>query len=243
MQTPKILPGSSDIYSLLDHSISSVKEGDVLVVTSKVVALCENRVVNPGTKSVEELVAQESEVYFPLQMASHMFFLSMVCNTLLLTAGIDSSNANGQLVLLPENSQKSANEIRKYLADRFGLQRVGVVITDSTSQPLRRGTLGVALAHSGFLALRDYRGTPDIFGEPLKSSQSNVVGGLAAAAVTVMGEGSEQTPLTIISDIPFVAFQDRDPTDEELRNLYLKPEDDIFAPMLATIPWKRGRRG
>lgn len=238
IRTDKVLAGTSSIYDLLDQSIASLREGEIVAITSKVVALCENRIADSTDKDMRKLVSQEAEIYLPIVVEDRTFYLSMLYNTLLLTAGIDSSNGNGQLVFLPKNPQKSANEIRQYLAKRFGLRHIGVMITDSSSQPLRRGTIGVALAHSGFLALHDYRGKPDIFGEPLKVSRSNIAAGLAAAAVTIMGEGAEQTPISIISEVPFVTFQDRDPTDEELGDLYVKPEDDLFAPLYANLPWE-----
>jgi F420-0:gamma-glutamyl ligase len=63
---------------------------------------------------------------------------------------------------------------------------------------------------------------------------------LAAAAVLVMGEGSEQTPLALIKDLPFIAFQDRDPSPEELAAAAIALEDDLYAPLLTRAPWQRG---
>jgi F420-0:gamma-glutamyl ligase len=146
-------------------------------------------------------------------------------------------------VLWPRDAQASANQLRAYLAERFHVRKVGVIITDSTSQPLRRGTTGIALAHSGFKALRDYRGQPDLFGKPLGSSQASLAGGLAAAAVLAMGEGAEQTPLCVISGAPFIEFQDRDPSSEELSELYPGVDEDIFAAFLRGVKWRRGGHG
>jgi len=56
----------------------------------------------------------------------------------------------------------------------------------------------------------------------------------------VMGEGSEQTPLAVIDDAPFVEFQDRDPTVAELEPLRVPPEDDLYAPLLEGVPWQQG---
>ena len=57
-----------------------------------------------------------------------------------------------------------------------------------------------------------------------------------------MGEGSEQTPLAVISDIPFVHFQDRNPTEEELAELKISIEDDVYAPLLKAANWKKGKK-
>jgi F420-0:gamma-glutamyl ligase len=63
---------------------------------------------------------------------------------------------------------------------------------------------------------------------------------LATAAVLVMGEGNEQTPLAVIDDIPFVTFQERDPSAEELQQLRIDMEDDLYAPLLKEVEWCRG---
>lgn len=157
-------------------------------------------------------------------------------------AGIDESNADSQYVLWPKDAQATANRTRHYLAKKFNLQKVGVIITDSTCQPLRRGTSGIALAHSGFRALRDYVGTEDLFGRPYKVTQANISGGLAAAAVFVMGEGNEQTPICIISDLGNVEFQPADPTAEELHVLRIDMHEDLFAPFLESVTWEKGQK-
>ena len=126
------------------------------------------------------------------------------------------------------------------MQERFKVNHVGVIITDSTCTPLRWGTTGIALAHSGFIAIHDYIGRPDLFGRPLEVSKANISGGLAAAAVVAMGEGAEQTPLCLIEDATFVVFQDSDPTDDELKSLYIPIEDDLFAPFLTSVAWERG---
>ena len=128
------------------------------------------------------------------------------------------------------------------MAARFKLKNVGVLITDSTCQPLRRGTVGITLAHSGFLSLHDYIGTPDLFGRPFTVSQANIGGCLASAAVLVMGEGTEQTPFCIMSDMPFVTFQDRNPNQNEIDLQRIPIEEDLFAPFLTNIEWEQGQR-
>src|SRR5690606_20031964 len=122
------------------------------------------------------------------------------------------------------NSQQTCNQIREYLCRRFTIRTAGVIITDSTCQPLRTGTTGICLAHSGFAALNDYVGQPDLFDRPMRVTQASISGGLAAAAVLCMGEGAESTPLAVISDVDFVSFQPRNPTQEELKSLRISLE-------------------
>jgi F420-0:gamma-glutamyl ligase len=70
----------------------------------------------------------------------------------------------------------------------------------------------------------------------------NVADALAGAAVLVMGESNEQTPLAVITDIPFVQFQSRNPTNIELNSLHIAIEDDVYAPLLTSVHWKKNAR-
>ena len=76
----------------------------------------------------------------------------------------------------------------------------------------------------------------------MHAEKSNIADSLATAAVTVMGEGNEQQPLAIIEDLPFVAFQDRNPTAKELEELKIKLEDDVYASLLTSVTWKTGMK-
>jgi F420-0:gamma-glutamyl ligase len=139
-------------------------------------------------------------------------------------AGIDESNAaNGELILLPKDSFKSAGCIRKKLMKYFGLKKLGVVITDSRLMPLRAGVVGVAFGYAGFKGLRDYRGTKDIFGRTLTMSQTNIADSLATAAVLLTGEGNEQTPLALIRYAPVVFTH-----ASNQKELHIDPKEDIY---------------
>ena len=222
--------------------IANLSEGSIVAITSKVVSLCENRVVPLGAATKEQLVIKESDRYVGA-IGAYGFHFTITKNTLIPSAGIDESNGNDNYILWPKDAQATANEIRKYLRKHYGVKKVGVIITDSTCTPLRRGTSGICLAHSGFKAQNDYVGKPDLFGRPYNVSQSNVAGGLAASAVLIMGEGSERTPLCLIEDVSFVQFQDQDPTRQEIEQSYISADDDIFAPFLSSIAWKKGEGG
>lgn len=136
-------------------------------------------------------------------------------------------------------SKKKRNTIF-LLKKRFGLQNIGVVITDSKTTLLRWGTSGVCLAHSGFAALNSYIGAPDIFGHELKVTKANIADAVATAAVLVMGEGSEQTPLATVEDVPFVHFLRRNPTKREIDELTISLDDDLYAPLLKSVKWLKG---
>lgn len=209
----------------------------MLAIASKIVAICEGRIVPIDQVDKKRLIEQEADSYLPFGTDKVQIPLTIKENILIPMAGIDESNGNGHYVLWPSDLQSVTNEIRKYLCQRFALQHVGVLLTDSTVTPLRSGVSGVGLAHSGFLALNDYRTNGDLFGRPMQVTRSNVLAGLAATAVLVMGEGAEQTPLVVFSDLPFVTFQNRNPSPEELEKLHIQLEDDLYAPLLTNKKW------
>jgi F420-0:gamma-glutamyl ligase len=233
--------GAMTIFELLDESISELKNGMIVAITSKVVSLCESQVVPVGSVDKEELIVEESEYYLPGQ-TSRFGHRTIAHHTLVSGAGIDESNAKDNYVLLPKDPQKNANEIRQYLRTRFKLQKIGVIITDSVSTPLRLGASGTALSWSGFDPLKNYRGQPDLFGRPFKVSRADIAGGLAAAAVLVMGEGAEQTPIALIEDADFVKFQNRNPSKEELEYMNFSLDEDIFSPLLKFTSWQKGKK-
>lgn len=242
IKTDRLSAGAMDIFTLLDRSIGSIGEKNVLVVTSKIIALCENSVVPVKAQDLEELVKKHSDYYLTNNFGKYGYHFSIVNNTLISRAGIDESNGNDNYVLWPKNAQKTAGNIRKYVAERFGLKKVGVVITDSTVMPLRRGTFGIAIAYSGFVGLNNYIGLPDLFGRPFKVSQANVANGLAAAAVLAMGEGAEQTPICVIEDVPFVKFKSNSPSRSELAYVNIPLNEDLYAPFLKNAKWQKGSK-
>lgn len=239
LKTQKVTPNSIPIEGLLDSAIQSLEQESIVVISAKIVALCEGHVYEMSGNEKEQLVAAEADYYLPSSYNQYGFCISVKNNTLIASAGIDESNGNGFFVPWPKNPQESANTIRSYLCEKFKIKNLGIVICDSHVLPLRWGTVGTSIAHSGFVALRNYIGKPDVFGRPLKVTRSNIAEGIAAAAVLTMGEGDEQTPIAQVRDIPFVQFQDRNPTQEEIDMLAISMEEDIFAPLLTSVPWQR----
>lgn len=238
--TPTITANTMSLTALLDTALSQFAEKSILVITSKIVALCEGTVADPQQISRDDLIRRESQYFISPEKSQYGYHFTVTNNTLIASAGIDESNAGGVMVLWPRDAQKTANDVRAYLKKRFSLTHVGVLIVDSTNQPLRRGTYGISLAHSGFKELHDYRGRADLFGRPLRMTVSNVSSGLAAAAVVTMGEGDESTPLAVVADVPFVEFVATDPTDAELAELRIAMNDDLFAPLIAGVGWLPG---
>lgn len=220
----RIYQENENIVDFIIEHIPSLAEETVLVITSKIVALGEGRVHT--IKSKEEkiaLIKAESDQ----AVETKWVWLTVKDGQVYAAAGIDESNVGDQVcVLLPEDSYAAAAAIRTRLMEHYGLKTLGVLITDSRTVPLRSGTTGISLGYAGFEGLRDYRGLPDIYDRPFKVSQTNVADGLAAAAVFIMGEGSERQPLATVTDAR-VVFTDRVIKKEEIQ---IPLEDDLYLP-------------
>lgn len=211
-----------DLFSFITRYIPKLAEQSVIVITSKIVALAQGRTVDPQEISWDDLIIKESQWAIPTKYC----YLSLKEGMIAPNAGIDKSNAAGKWILWPRDSYGAAEGLRKRLKRYYKIKKMGVLITDSRVLPLRKGITGVALGYAGFKGLRSYIGKSDIFGRKLKMSRTNVADGLAAAAVLLMGEAAEQTPMAVIEDAPveFVAKQNK----KELR---INPAADLYRPL------------
>ena len=223
----RVFVENEDIVSFMKEHVPVLPEKSILAITSKIVALAEGRTeIIHSDKEREELIRRESQ----WMMRMPFTWLTIKDGTVMASAGIDASNANGKIILLPENSFVSAELIRAKLKEHFKITDLGVIITDSRLLPLRRGVTGVALGYAGVKGLRDYRGTKDIYGRELKLSRTDIADGLATSAVVEMGEGSEQIPLVLITDAR-VEFTEKTDRNE----LVMNPKDDVYAPLFRNI--------
>lgn len=252
VRTHKITPKDRDLLAILDKYIPKLDEKSIVIIASKIVSISEGRVVPvsmvetstptlAGTTKLD-LIEEEADWYLEPHENKYGLTITIKDHHLIAAAGIDASNGGEYYVLWPKDSQKTAERVRNHLVEEFKNKHIGVIIVDSQTNPMRWGTTGFALGYAGFEPLRDYIGKSDLFGREMQFTQASVVDGLAAAAVLTMGEGSEQTPLALITDIPFVKFQDRNPTKEEVDSLKIDREDDLYGPMLTAASWKKGRK-
>ena len=148
-------------------------------------------------------------------------------HTLIGSAGIDEGNANGHYILWPKNPYDTAHELWRYFRARFKINSLGVVVVDSHCVPLRWGRVGISIGFFGIEPVDDHSGKPDIFSRPFKYARSNMIEGIAAAAVLAIGETNEQTPVCIVRDVPNLLFSDQDRRDE----LIITPEEDMYYPL------------
>ncbi|MEK7166797.1 MAG: coenzyme F420-0:L-glutamate ligase [Patescibacteria group bacterium] len=224
----RVFQEGDDLLTFIIDYFKKLSEKSVIVITSKIVALAEKRTaVVENIQTKEKLILVESELAIPTKHT----WLTIKDGMVMASAGIDESNANGKLILLPKDSFKTARFLRDKLRKYYNIQHLGVLITDSRTMPLRAGVSGVALGYAGFRGIKDYRGTPDIFGRKFKFSRTNVADSLATAAVLVIGEGNEQQPLAIIRKIS-IEFCDK----IHRKELHIDIQDDMYRPLFSKLP-------
>ncbi len=239
IKTRKFLPPKDDLWQLLSE-IKDLKENSVLAITSKVVSIGEGRCLAISKfPDKDKLAIKEADKYLPRETAPDGLIMHTIKNNILVaSSGIDESNGAGYYILWPKDPQKSAGNIWKFLREKFNIKNLGIVITDSRLIPLRRGVVGIAIGYFGFKPLKDYRGTPDLFGREFKMETSNLPDSLATAAVLEMGEGAEGKPIAIISGIPDLKFT----SHNESHILDIDEQEDMFYPFLSAVSWKKGGR-
>jgi F420-0:gamma-glutamyl ligase len=236
--TPLITTGTK-LISIIDISVNTMEENQVLAVSSKIISLCEGSVCD-SSEDKDIIIKHQAQMYLDRVDSAYNAMHTITKGTLMLAAGIDESNADGHYVLWPKNPLQTAQAIYNFLTNKFSIKNIGIIIVDSTSKPLRIGTIGTSIAHYGFNELYDYRGTKDLFGRTIEVSQQNIAEGLASVAVLTMGEGTEQTPLAIIQDIPNIQFDSTAGGTSYATNAQQAINNDVYEPLLKSVKWRKG---
>ncbi len=243
---PLVKPGDS----LADLVLKSLRESnielqneDILVVAQKIVSKSEGRLRNlndvvPSQEAIElaaetgkdprfvELVLQESVSV--LRKRENTIIVEQKNGFVCANAGIDHSNVRGEwgfeddwVLLLPENADRSADNLRKELEDKTKL-KLGILIIDSHGRAWRNGTVGTTIGLSGLPGLVDLRGTKDLFGYSLRITQVAAADELAAGASLLMGQAAERTPVIHVRGFPY-------PLRESSLSELIRPKDlDLF---------------
>jgi coenzyme F420-0:L-glutamate ligase/coenzyme F420-1:gamma-L-glutamate ligase len=223
-----------------------LQNGDVLVVTSKLLSRAEGRFVElpkvtPSIRAIElgqfvgkdprlvELILRESTAVS--RVTRGVLVVRHRLGMVVANAGIDSSNAvppdaprdgGPWALLLPEAPDASAAAIRSRLETTWRAW-VGVVISDSFGRPFRLGSVGVAIGISGLPPLWDRRGERDLFGRTLEQTITALGDQVAAVADLVAGQAAEGRPLVLVRGLRF------DPSDQGASPLLRQPEEDLYA--------------
>ncbi len=241
LKTRVFQPPKDDLFSFIEENISHLEEKSIIVFASKIISIWQGRcIAKDSVKDKDELIRKEAELY--LERNNHFNRYAMLTiknNVLIPSAGIDESNGGNYYILWPKSPFSAAKKIYRFLKQKYQLKKFGVIIADSHCVPLRRGTIGISLAHCGFFPLKNYRGKKDIFGRKFKVSQLNITDSLAAAATLIMGEGREQTPIAVIENFTAVKFES--PNKSKPSDIIIKRKEDIYAPLLWQVKWKKGK--
>jgi len=239
IKTRALLPPKDDIYPILDLYLPKLHEGDVVLITSKILAIHQGRCLPIGNINKDDLIFRESERYIPRSKVPHQYVILTVKDyTLIPSSGIDESNANGHYILWPKNTVKLLKEIRAYLKKKNKIKNLALIATDSHTTPLRRGVNGISIGFYGMEPLYDYRGKKDIFGRKLKMTQTNIVDALSSMAVFLMGEGNERIPIVIIRGLGNIKFTAKD----TYKKLVIPPSEDIYYPLLKSFRSKKNAK-
>jgi coenzyme F420-0:L-glutamate ligase/coenzyme F420-1:gamma-L-glutamate ligase len=217
----------------------ALQRGDVLVIAQKIVSKAEGRIVDlrsvtPSARAEElaaevdkdarlvELILRESTDV--VRQRKGVLVVAHRSGIVLANAGIDASNVMGDehhVLLLPDDCNRSCRDIRAKLGARAGIEPA-VLIIDSLGRAWRNGTVGVALGAAGLPALLDLRGTADLFGRELRSTEVGLADEIAAAASVLMGQAAEGTPVVLLRGLHMPD------TDGSAADLIRSRETDLF---------------
>jgi len=229
------------VLASLDESGIALRDRDVLVLAQKIVSKSEGRTVNladvtPGKRARElalrcdkdarlvQLILDQSQDV--IRCVPGVMIVRHKLGLVMANAGIDHSNVPGsrdgeQVLLLPEDPDRSASRLKRGLDRATGLD-LAVIISDSFGRPWRLGTTGVCVGCAGIASLVDHRGDSDLFGRGLQVTQVAVGDELATAASVLMGQAAEGRPLVLIRG---AEFPDQ---PEAARHLVRPSREDLF---------------
>ncbi|MHA1293743.1 MAG: coenzyme F420-0:L-glutamate ligase [Promethearchaeota archaeon] len=240
------------IVKRVREEIKFLMEGDIIVISEKVIATSQGRIINlSDVKNISEkakklaLKYDMNERYVELILRESSLILggmkhvilAKVNNILIANAGIDQSNAGpNNVVLLPKNPKSVVWEYWKSLREEFNIRDLGVIIADSRVQPLRKGTIGIAIATAGFEPIEDCRGKPDLFGRPLEITMRAIADDLTSVAQFLLGESNEQTPIVIIrgAEIKF--------TENPQISMEMAPEECLYMNIFSKYLLKKKKK-
>lgn len=229
------------ILSSLEQQNIELEEGDILLIAETLVSKAEGNYIdlnkiNPSPEAnelaekckkepelVEAILKESKEIItigpnFIISETKHGF----VCAN----AGIDESNvAEGLATPMPENPDKSAQEIYNSLKDEVG-ENLAIIITDTQGRAFRNGAVGVAIGCSGLSPLWERIGEKDLYGKKLETTEIAVADELAAAASLLMGQANEGIPVVLVKG--FLNFNDLQDKKSTIKPLIRPKELDVF---------------
>jgi coenzyme F420-0:L-glutamate ligase/coenzyme F420-1:gamma-L-glutamate ligase len=241
---PSVVPGD-DLAVLVVEACKRLdlvlEDSDVIVLAQKIVSKTEGRSValrdvvpSPRARELAEVAQKDPRVVelilresiSMLRCRPGLIIVEHRSGLVMANAGIDASNVDAadgdeRVLLLPEDADRSAADLRDTFKSRLG-RDIGIVINDSFGRAWRNGTIGTAIGVAGPPGLWDMRGLPDRNGRVLKATEVGIADELAAAASLLMGQGSEGLPAVHVRGFP-LAFR-----PGSVRELIRDRETDLF---------------
>ncbi|MFI2373307.1 coenzyme F420-0:L-glutamate ligase [Streptomyces sp. NPDC018833] len=214
----EIRPGDN-LAKLIAATTPGLVDGDVLLVTSKIVSKAEGRVVEAADREA----AIDAETVRVVARRGDLRIVENRQGLVMAAAGVDASNTPpGTVLLLPVDPDASARAIRDGLRDELGVD-VGVIVTDTSGRPWRSGLTDVALGAAGVRVLDDLRGGTDAYGNQLSATVVATADELAAAGDLVKGK-AEGLPVAVVRGLAHVV----DDAGPGARALVRDAADDMF---------------
>jgi coenzyme F420-0:L-glutamate ligase/coenzyme F420-1:gamma-L-glutamate ligase len=222
---PEVRPGDelADLI-LAVRETEGLRDGDVVVVTQKVVSKAEGRLValDPEDLTARRALVEQESVRV-LRRRGDLVITETRHGFVCANAGVDLSNVDaGHAALLPVDPDRSARHIRDALRARAGVD-VGVVVSDTFGRAWRKGLTDVAIGCAGVAAVVDLRGTPDAHGRVMQVTEVAVADEIAAAAELVMGK-SAGVPVAIVRGLDPSWLRESSVRSELVR----PPGEDLF---------------
>ena len=231
-----IQPSDDVVDLLLSSSKTTLENGDVVVISQKIISKHEGQVIklesiipselsvgiasayDKDPKLVEAIMSESQRI---VRMEHGVIIVETKHGFICANAGIDESNVeDGYATLLPKNSDTSAQKIRSKILERTG-KKVAVIISDTFGRPFRMGQTDHAIGVSGINSILHYEGTPDTFGKTLRVTATAIADELCSAAELVMGK-TKKRPAAIIKNFEF------DEKDGSVDSLIRSKEEDLF---------------
>ncbi|MFJ8593579.1 coenzyme F420-0:L-glutamate ligase [Streptomyces sp. NPDC093598] len=217
---PEVTAGD-DLAKLIAAAEPGLADGDVLLVTSKIVSKAEGRIV----RAADREAAIEAETVRVVARRGSLRIVENRQGLVMAAAGVDASNTpSGTVLLLPEDPDASARAIRDGLRDALGVD-VGVVVTDTFGRPWRAGLTDVAIGAAGVRVLDDLRGGTDAYGNPLSATVVATADELAAAGDLVKGKAAG-LPVAVVRGLAHMVAEGDD--GEGARAMVRGARDDMF---------------
>ncbi|MGX1131111.1 coenzyme F420-0:L-glutamate ligase/coenzyme F420-1:gamma-L-glutamate ligase [Streptomyces glaucescens] len=217
---PEIAAGD-DLAKLIAAAEPGLADGDVVLVTSKIVSKAEGRIVEAADREA----AIDAETVRVVARRGTLRIVENRHGLVMAAAGVDASNTPaGTVLLLPEDPDGSARTIRDGLRDTLGVD-VGVVVTDTFGRPWRSGLTDVAIGAAGVHVLDDLRGGTDAHGNPLSATVVATADELAAAGDLVKGKAAG-LPVAVVRGLPHVVAAGQ--AGDGARALVRDARDDMF---------------